>query len=445
MINLFENYDSHTRELHESLKMAGYHSFTIVLNDDGFLPDEVTSPYQYFANYQIFDDDKPAFFNDVDTPPFWETIGDGTMAQIRDMGELRGKIFYKENYKTRIVSYVEWLDKKQRLRSVDYYTKEGFKFAEKIYDLSGKPILKKYMDRDGKEVIYENYITQNIVVDYKGKSYFFETVREFVSFYLKELNINYKQVIINSLSTPFITLYREPIAQHVVLFWQEQSNGNVPGNMKLMLEQNRDSHFSVIIPDKEEYQLITNQLSPIENRCVHPSGYVYRKKKETRLSNNVLILTNSDQIPHIETLIQQHDELNFFIGAITEMSSVLTDLERYPNVKLYPTIKKGIVEDLYKHCDIYLDINEGAEILNAVRTAFDYNLLILGYTHISHNLAMTAPDHLFSVDKVGELSHLLQSISLNKPLFRDKLNQQSAHANEVSVLTFNHALNHTFD
>ena len=25
MINLFENYDSNTRELHESLKIAGYH------------------------------------------------------------------------------------------------------------------------------------------------------------------------------------------------------------------------------------------------------------------------------------------------------------------------------------------------------------------------------------------------------------------------------------
>ncbi|MGX0610349.1 accessory Sec system glycosyltransferase GtfB [Staphylococcus capitis] len=116
MINLFENYDSNTRELHESLKIAGYHPFTIVLNDDGFLPDEVTSPYQYFADYQIYDDDKPAFFNDVTTPPFWEIKGNGTMAQVIDMGELRGKIFYKENYKTRVVSYVEWLDKHQRLR-----------------------------------------------------------------------------------------------------------------------------------------------------------------------------------------------------------------------------------------------------------------------------------------------------------------------------------------
>ncbi|SUM67726.1 accessory Sec system glycosyltransferase GtfB [Staphylococcus saccharolyticus] len=70
MINLFETYDQNTRELHQSLKIAGYNHFTIVMDDDGFLPDEVTSPYQYFAAYQIFDNGKPAFFNDVKTPLF---------------------------------------------------------------------------------------------------------------------------------------------------------------------------------------------------------------------------------------------------------------------------------------------------------------------------------------------------------------------------------------
>lgn len=70
MINLFENYNQETQELHQSLKHAGYNHFTIVINDDGFLPDDVTSPYRFFAAYQIYEDDTPAFFNDIDTPPF---------------------------------------------------------------------------------------------------------------------------------------------------------------------------------------------------------------------------------------------------------------------------------------------------------------------------------------------------------------------------------------
>ena len=65
MINLFENYNQETQELHQSLKRAGYNHFTIVINDDGFLPDDVTSPYRFFTAYQIYEDDTPAFFNDI--------------------------------------------------------------------------------------------------------------------------------------------------------------------------------------------------------------------------------------------------------------------------------------------------------------------------------------------------------------------------------------------
>ena len=64
-------------------------------------------------------------------------------------------------------------------------------------------------------------------MDYRGSLISLKRLKEFIAFYLNELNIDYKQVVINSLSTPFITLYRESIAQQVVLFWQEQSQGHV--------------------------------------------------------------------------------------------------------------------------------------------------------------------------------------------------------------------------
>lgn len=49
---------------------------------------------------------------------------------------------------------------------------------------------------------------------------------------------------------------------------------------------------------------------------------------------------------------------------------------------------------LYKSCDIYLDINKGNEILDAVRAAFDYNLVILGYNETSHNKDVTPENNL---------------------------------------------------
>ena len=54
------------------------------------------------------------------------------------------------------------------------------------------------------------------------------------------------------------------------------------------------------------------------------------------------------------------------IGAITEMSTTLMGLGKYDNVKLYPTITQ---EDQLFTCDIYLNINKGGEIVNAIERA----------------------------------------------------------------------------
>ena len=52
MINLFEKYDEASQKLQQSLQLAGFQHQTIVMDDDGFLPDGFISPYQFFANYE---------------------------------------------------------------------------------------------------------------------------------------------------------------------------------------------------------------------------------------------------------------------------------------------------------------------------------------------------------------------------------------------------------
>ena len=71
---------------------------------------------------------------------------------------------------------------KRCLRSVDHYTKEGVKFAQTVYDLE-KPHLKTYVNREGKEVIYENFVTKDIVLDWKGQSHFFASKHDFIIFF----------------------------------------------------------------------------------------------------------------------------------------------------------------------------------------------------------------------------------------------------------------------
>lgn len=89
MIKLFDYFNDHSRKLYESFKASKLEEdLTIVLNDNGFLPDDVISPYQFFADNHNSENMKPRFFNQVTVPAFWEIKGNNNSATINDMGRL---------------------------------------------------------------------------------------------------------------------------------------------------------------------------------------------------------------------------------------------------------------------------------------------------------------------------------------------------------------------
>ncbi len=68
-------------------------------------------------------------------------------------------------------------------RFVDYYSKNGIKFAQTVYDLNRKAILKKYMTAEGKEVIYENFVTSDVHMGLTGSLTFSLKARIRIIFY----------------------------------------------------------------------------------------------------------------------------------------------------------------------------------------------------------------------------------------------------------------------
>lgn len=439
MINLFETFNDVSQKLQHSLYLADYRHPTIVMDDNGFLPDDVISPYKFFANYKQFKDDTPTFFNEVNIPPLWEIAGNQNIAEIIDNGKVRGRIFYREHFKNRIVNFVEWFDEKDRLRSVDHYTKEGVKFAQTVYDLEKTPILKTYVNREGKEVIYENFVTKDIVLDWKGQSHFFASKHDFIIFFLNQLDIDISKIIINSLATPFFVLYYSDFVKQAVLFWQENSESHVPGNMKLLLDKEH-CQTSVIIPDKQEYERIISHIEANYIDSIQSAGYLYNYQRNNKYTKRILNLTNSDDIPYIEELIKLHPEFEFHIGAITEMSSKLLNLEQYSNVVLYPTVTPKTVDRLFKKCDIYLDVNHGGEILNALERAMLNNQLILGYKETIHRPSFVADDNIISMQHYHDLSNILNIIVKNKEQFKERLKQQKLHNNQIDKRQFKKTL-----
>ncbi|MBS6061784.1 MULTISPECIES: accessory Sec system glycosylation chaperone GtfB [Staphylococcus] len=439
MINLFETFNDVSQKLQHSLYLADYRHPTIVMDDNGFLPDDVISPYKFFANYKQFKDDTPTFFNEVNIPPLWEIAGNQNIAEIIDNGKVRGRIFYREHFKNRIVNFVEWFDEKDRLRSVDHYTKEGVKFAQTVYDLEKTPILKTYVNREGKEVIYENFVTKDIVLDWKGQSHFFASKHDFIIFFLNQLDIDISKIIINSLATPFFVLYYSDFVKQAVLFWQENSESHVPGNMELLLDKEH-CQTSVIIPDKQEYERIISHIEANYIDSIQSAGYLYNYQRNNKYTKRILNLTNSDDIPYIEELIKLHPEFEFHIGAITEMSSKLLNLEQYSNVVLYPTVTPKTVDRLFKKCDIYLDVNHGGEILNALERAMLNNQLILGYKETIHRPSFVADDNIISMQHYHDLSNILNIIVKNKEQFKERLKQQKLHNNQIDKRQFKKTL-----
>lgn len=441
MINLFEHFNDNTETLYSSLKLAGHNNLTIVMNDDGFLPNEIVTPYNFFADNKISKEHKPKFFNDINIPRFWEIEGNNDVAWIKDMGTVRGKIIYRNHYRRRIVSEVEWLDKQGRVRYSDHYDKTGHRYAQTVFDLSGKAILKKYMNYDGQEVIYENFVTNDIVLDWQGQSHFFDSKVAFILFFIQKLDVDCSSFIINSLATPFAVLYNMDTRGNDFLFWQEHSGGNIPGNMELMFKSQPYRQFKIIVPEREEYDVITENTNETAHNYIYNGGYLYNYHTTNQFSKNTLTMTNSDQIEHIETIVQSCPNIVFHIAAVTEMSTKLMDLGKYQNVKLFPAIDNDTANDLFDICDVYLDINNGGEILDAVTNAFTHDMLIMGYEDIAHNKVKTAPTLLFTKEQnVNAMIQMLHNIYQDKNEFDKHLSAQKVHANEISIEQFNRCI-----
>ena len=68
MIQLFDRYGQESRDLHESLEVAGLSRTTVVIEPDGFLQDGILSPFTYYLGYES---GKALYFNQVAVPEFW--------------------------------------------------------------------------------------------------------------------------------------------------------------------------------------------------------------------------------------------------------------------------------------------------------------------------------------------------------------------------------------
>ena len=435
MIQLFDVYNQESQDLHYSLTVAGLSDLTVVIEPDGFLPDGVVSP---FTDYLGYDSGKPLYFNQVPVPDFWEIAGNNQFGTINDLNQERAVIHFADGLQARLVKKVEWKTPAGRIFQVDHYNRFGACFAKTTFDGSGQAIMTSYRDVDQKEVILENHVTGDILLTLEGQGLrHFSGRVAFIIDFLQGLKVNLDHILFNTLSTSFLTSFHFPEKSgQDILVWQEPLQDHIPGNMQLILENDQLRAKTIIIPDYATYERALQLTDEKFHHKFSHLGYHYHFKRDNFVRPDALIVTNSDQLEQIEKLVESLPRVTFRIAAVTEMSSKLLDMLRYPNVVLYQNASPQKIQELYQLSDIYLDINYGNELLQAVRQAFEHNQLVLAFEETAHNRRYTAPNHIFAKEAVDDMIHTIElALSHVKEMGR-ALGDQGYHANYVDPIMY---------
>lgn len=434
---LLDTYGEESEMLRQSFRSAGFTGPVIVIEDDGFFPEDVLSVYQYFCgdfrqSHSI--PGKARYFNEINIPDYWEIKASNSGGKVHDLHRERGRIFYAEPKHERQVRVVDWMDDKGTVRSSDHYNRYGALYARTFFSKDAKRFCKAYFDGEGRETLLENFVTHDIILNRDGRIYVFKNKTELTLKLLKELGAMGSRLFFNSLSTPLFVSERMPKdRQEDVLFWQEGVRNDIPGNMQMILSGGSRRVRQICVQKKASYEKLIELGASKE--MLRPLGFVYDYSRKNTFQNKALICTNSDRIEKCEELIKALPQMDFYIAALTEMSSKLMSLSRYENVTLYPGARTGIIEELFDTCDYYLDINHEAEIVSAVKQAFLHNQLILGFKQTLHNRAYIAAEHVF--DSHEALIDFLKQTMGNKRMIREQvaLQRRAAMSEEAAVYT----------
>lgn len=448
---LLDHYDEMAAMLKDSFRRGGFTGPTIVLSEDAALPEDACSIYglaacdsaasafpgavrdavprsaaqarAYRLAHAGWTPGVGRFFNQIETPDFWEISADGVSGKVYDKNHLRARIFYANTEERRIVSDVDWLDEAGNVRFTDHYDLCGRLYARTTFNEQEERFCRSWFDELGRERIVENYVTGDIIVTRNGVTRRFDNRTELAATVLKELGLEGQRIFYNSLSTPFFVSDRLAAApEGNVLFWQEGPRNDIPGNMQAIL--NGRSHTKEILVQNSRSCEMLRSLGA-SSEFVRPFGFAYGFERENASTDEVLLCTNSDQIEGLDEIVGKLPEMTFHIAAVTEMSSKLMAFGSKPNVRLYPVASKKILEGLFRSCDWYLDINYGSEIVSSVKRAFLNSQLICGFSKTLHRPRYVSPEHVF--DSPGELVGVVEELRSSKSeLKRHLLMQRSA-------------------
>lgn len=396
MINLFQTYNKDAWDIHYTQLRQGKDYPTIVIEDDGFLPSDVTSIY-HFLGYNTCDYN-PLHLNDLTLPIAYEVEREGVDFFIMSNDMVVGKVILQGEPIERIVKEVWWLDSKGYPYKKDYYNQYGYCFKTETYVKDLGLVSTSYYSVSGGVLLDENHLVGSIL--YNNQLYLNK-----LSLYnkcLAELGYSKEPITFNHLGTPLEIILSSLESGHELIFQEEVFVNSIPDNLQYVIH-NSDK-ISISVTNRSTYSILENMCKVQFMMLLVPS------KSDLGSFKDVLITTQTDQLTSIEDFVEQLPELEFHIAAPTQMSSKLFDLNKYSNVHLYPNISNNNLDDLFNQCGVFLDIAMSPTVFDANRRALENSLLRVGLIGVSTGKYISDAN-LFSLRSLDSLIDYLREVT----------------------------------
>lgn len=396
MINLFQTYNKDAWDIHYTQLRQGKDYPTIVIEDDGFLPSDVTSIY-HFLGYNTCDYN-PLHLNDLTLPIAYEVEREGVDFFIMSNDMVVGKVILQGEPIERIVKEVWWLDSKGYPYKKDYYNQYGYCFKTETYVKDLGLVSTSYYSVSGEVLLDENHLVGSIL--YNNQLYLNK-----LSLYnkcLAELGYSKEPITFNHLGTPLEIILSSLESGHELIFQEEVFVNSIPDNLQYVIH-NSDK-ISISVTNRSTYSILENMCKVQFMMLLVPS------KSDLGSFKDVLITTQTDQLTSIEDFVEQLPELEFHIAAPTQMSSKLFDLNKYSNVHLYPNISNNNLDDLFNQCGVFLDIAMSPTVFDANRRALENSLLRVGLIGVSTGKYISDAN-LFSLRSLDSLIDYLREVT----------------------------------
>ena len=345
---------------------------------------------------------QPLFFNDLEVPELWECWTLGITTYLFDGEERRANVVLREDILSRTVERVEWFGQGEAIVSIDVYNRYGWRSKQSLLTEAGQPYLDIYLNRQQEEVLL-HFVSQGTFLHQlrKGRDRLYASKEELQRAVLKQVLPEDEAILL--MDKTLLDVVKE-IPKERLAYCAREAHA---------LDEIKEQVGQILLVED-------GLLSEKKDGITALSGLV--DVEEDSFQPEALVMTASQEVEGLSSLVHQFPQVTFHIAALTAMGPKLTDLAARPNVRLYPGVSLENYEELLATCSLYLDCNQGEEVMNSSIRALENGLVLFGLKSTVHQEAYKELSTI--TDTVEEMKQQLEILLQHPEAFKEMLREQ---------------------